>query len=193
MTPGTAILDLGPAAQTVTALAAGARDDQLADPTPCTGTTVGALLEHLLGLTLAFRWGAEKAPPVPAPSGLGMDWRRRLDDQLDALVAAWRDPAAYEGHTTVGGVRLPASDMAVAALDELVLHGWDLAQATGQPFVCDPADAQVVLGFVRAVADAGPAAREGLFGPVIDVPADAPVLDRALGLAGRDPLWEPPG
>jgi len=32
---------------------------------------------------------------------------------------------------------------------------------------------------------------EGLFGPVVDVPADAPSFDRALGFAGRDLRWTP--
>ncbi len=64
-----------------------------------------------------------------------------------------------------------------------------LARATGQPFDCDPVHVEAVLGFTTAIAGAGPEAREGLFGVPVGVPANAPALDRALGLAGRDPAW----
>jgi uncharacterized protein (TIGR03086 family) len=75
---------------------------------------------------------------------------------------------------------------------ELVLHGWDLARATGQPFTCDPASTAAVLAFTSASAQPEQAAgREGPFGPVVDVPEDAPAFDRALGFAGRDPAWTP--
>lgn len=76
-------------------------------------------------------------------------------------------------------------------LDELVMHGWDLAVAIGEPLTCQPVDAEAVYGFTRAVADAGPEARQALFGPPVDVAVDAPLFDRALGLAGRNPNWKP--
>ena len=41
---------------------------------------------------------------------------------------------------------------------------------------------------VTAAAEEGDRG-EGIFGPVIPVPADAPLLDLALGLSGRDPRW----
>jgi uncharacterized protein (TIGR03086 family) len=92
--------------------------------------------------------------------------------------------------TEAGGLALPAELTGVIALDELVLHGWDLARGTGQDFCCDPASAEAVLGFTARSAEPEQAAsRQGLFGPVVPVAEDAPTFDRALGFAGRDPGW----
>ena len=77
------------------------------------------------------------------------------------------------------------------ALIEVVLHGWDLARATGQHHEPDPADVATILGFLEVSASAE--GTPGLFGPVVPVPDDAPAFDRALGLSGRDPGWRPPG
>jgi uncharacterized protein (TIGR03086 family) len=84
---------------------------------------------------------------------------------------------------------MPAAGIAVVSLDELVLHGWDLARATGQAYDADLASVQACLGFVEAAAR--PEGVPGLFGPPIPVPQDAPVLDRLVGLSGRDPAWTP--
>ena len=60
-----------------------------------------------------------------------------------------------------------------------MLHGWDLARATGQSFVCTPANTAAVLGFTEQFAEPGRgAARDGLFGPAVVVPDDAPAFDR---------------
>jgi uncharacterized protein (TIGR03086 family) len=196
----TTILDLGPAADQVKTLVAEVTDDQLSAPTPCVGTPVAAMLDHFVGLTAAFRDAALKSippggspPPAASAAHLDPDWRRLLPQQLDDLVAAWKQPAAWEGMAEAGGVTMPASVMGKVAVDELVLHGWDLARGTGQPFACDPASTQVVFEFTSAMSQPSEAAgREGLFGPVVAVPADAPLLDRALGFSGRDPAWGPP-
>ncbi|PZG14318.1 TIGR03086 family metal-binding protein [Nonomuraea aridisoli] len=194
------VIDLESAAREVVRLLDGVADDQLDDPTPCADTSVAALLDHLMGLSLAFTWAARKTPPPgdgPRPGTesaeqLDPQWRTLLPQRLDELVKAWRDPLAWEGTTEAGGVTMPAEQMAVVALDELVLHGWDLARATGQPFTCTPADTAAVLAFTTASAQPEQAAgREGLFGPVVEVPEDAPAFDRALGFAGRDPAWTP--
>jgi len=115
-----------------------------------------------------------------------------LPGQLDALAHAWSEPSAWQGLTEVGGNTLPGEVTGLVALDEVVLHGWDLARATGQDFRCDPASAEAVLGFTERTAKPDQAAsRTGLFGPAVPVAEDAATFDRALGFAGRDPAWTP--
>ena len=189
-------IDLGPAAAEVARVVAGVRDDQLTDPTPCTGTSVAALLDHFVGLTLGMRLAAEKTPTQGAPKAdantLPADWRTRMPEQLDALVAAWRKPEAWEGVTEAGGVQMPAGAIGLVALNEVLVHGWDVAVATGQPYRPDEASAHACLQFAHEFAAASPEGRNSIYGPVVPVPGDAPVFDRLLGLTGRDPSWAPP-
>lgn len=190
--------DLGPAADRLVALLDGVKDDHLDDPTPCAGTPVAALLDHLVMLTGAFTDTARKSPgrsgPPPRPTAENLDpaWRTTLPRLLDELVAAWREPAAWDGMADAGGITLPAEVMATVVLDELVLHGWDLARATRQPSDPDQASVEVVHGFTSAMsAPEHLESRAGLFGPVVEVSSDAPLFVRALGLSGRDPAWSP--
>ena len=76
----------------------------------------------------------------------------------------------------------------MVALNEVVLHGWDLAQGTGQEFTVRDEDVATCFAFVEPTTLPGNEdSRGGLFGPVVPVPIDAPALDRLLGAAGRRP------
>ena len=189
-----AVPDLEPAARRVVALLDGVPDSALDAPTPCADTPVAGLLHHFLGLAEGLRASAAKesgGPPASTSAEhLDPDWRTVLPERLDALVAAWRHPAAAEGITSAGGIEMPAAEVAVVTLDELVMHGWDLARATGQPYEPDPAEVGAILPFVESFGSAD--GTPGLFGPAVPVPDDAPPFDRALGLSGRDPGWRPP-
>ena len=186
--------DLGGAARRLAALLDGVPDAALDDPTPCPDLPVAGLLDHLLGLAEAFRAAAAKEPDRGAPqasaANLDPQWRTALPRRLDALVDAWRDPAGAEGTARAGGVDLPAAEMAVVALDELVLHGWDLARSTGQRYDPDPGDVAALMPFLESFGSAE--GTPGLFGPAVPVPDDAPPFARALGLSGRDPAWRAP-
>ncbi|MEU1515370.1 TIGR03086 family metal-binding protein [Streptomyces sp. NPDC005811] len=188
------LLDLGPQTRIVARLAAAVRDEQLTDGTPCPAYPVGTLLGHLTGLAAAFRDAARKdlgattdTPPTDSEPRLAPGWRTELPRVLGELAEAWRDPAAWTGMTRAGGVDLPGAVAGAVAADELVIHGWDLARATGQEYTPDPAALEAAHAFLRAAAAEDPSRGGGIFGPVVPVPEDAPLLDRAVGLSGRDP------
>ncbi|MEU2116024.1 TIGR03086 family metal-binding protein [Streptomyces sp. NPDC016459] len=188
-------IDLGAAAERVARLAEGIGDERLGDPTPCPEYAVREVLAHVVGLGVAFRDAARKqfGPTTRTPPGssrpvLADDWRTALPKVLDELAAAWREPGAWEGDTQAGGIDLPAAVMGRIALDELLIHGWDLARATGQAYEVSEEELRVSEALLTPADDSSD---EAFFGPVVAVPDDAPLLDRVIGLSGRRPDWRP--
>lgn len=191
------MVDLAPAARQMTVLLGGIGDDQLTAPTPCESTTLGDLVDHVNGLSQAFTAAATKdlgpvtsAAPAPDAARLDADWRAQIPAQLDALVAAWAEPSAWQGMTQAGGVSLPAEVAGRVVLNELVLHGWDIARASGQPFDCGAALLRECLESLAAMFPPDQLdRRKGIFGPPVEVPVNAPLIDQVVGLSGRDPAW----
>jgi uncharacterized protein (TIGR03086 family) len=109
--------------------------------------------------------------------------------QIDKAVDAWSTPEAWAGDRSVMGAAMPAADIAAMLIMEMVLHGWDVAKATGQDYRCDDAVARNVLETVQAQGDMF-RQYQG-FAAVVPVPDDATAFDRALALSGRDPGWKP--
>ncbi|MDI3330577.1 MAG: TIGR03086 family metal-binding protein [Micrococcus sp.] len=192
------MIDLSESTRRVAAVVRGVTDDQLGSPTPCGAMPVGLLLAHLHGLSIAFRDAARKidgpttrTPPDPGRLELSEQWRELIPARLGELAAAWNETGAWTGTTAAGGVSLSAEEAGLVALDEVVLHGWDLAVATGQDYDVEPDALLAVEAFCASIPDE-PDARNGLFGPRVAVGEDASRFDHVLGLAGRDPRWRPP-
>lgn len=190
------MIDLEPATRAVTLLIAAIRDEQLDDPTPCPGTTLGAMLDHVEGFATGFAIAARKQvppggsrPPVIDATRLTPVWRTRIPERLAELAAAWRDETAWSGMTQAGGVDLPGEVAGLFALDEVVVHGWDVAVTTGQQLALDDELLGPLRDFLTASVAQNPNGSPGLFGPPVAVPDDAPLLHRVLGLTGRDPNW----
>ncbi len=193
------IVDLGPAAQRLADLIALVEDDELGRPTPCPAYSLGDLIDHAGGLALAFTAAANKERGTygdQGPSGdasrLGDDWRKRIPRDLTTLVEAWREPDAWTGMTRIAGMDAPAEMVGLTVADELVVHGWDVARATGQPYRCEPELLDAARSFlVQFASPDAPAGPNVPFGPSRQLPDDAPLLDRVVALAGRDPGWSP--
>lgn len=167
-------------------------DDELAAPTPCEDYAVRDLLNHLMYWAPYLIAAARKEQAAPQAGERDVDlvkgeWRLALKAGVTELAEALREPSAWEGVTTFGSVDLPAERIGSMALTEFVVHGWDLAVATGVEFRCEPATAKAVEG---ALAELAPQGRGyGVFGAEIAVPETAVPLARVLGLSGRDPDW----
>jgi uncharacterized protein (TIGR03086 family) len=194
------IVDLGLAARRLSDLLERTDDDRLGAPTPCGESTVGDVLDHVGGLAQAFAAAATKdlgpmtsTPPAPDRARLRAGWRVDIPNHVAALAQAWIDPAAWEGMTQVGGVSLPGGVAGQIALNEIVLHAWDLARAIGQPYQQDPASLEACLASLSAMYPPEDLERrKGIFGPPVDVPEDAPLVDRVVAFSGRDPGWTAP-
>ncbi len=166
----------------------GVKPDQLDDRTPCRDWDVRTLTNHLLQVVTAVDL-AGRGEPVPNEL-----WERQLptddaaarfEDAARSAATAW-DPLPETVH--MGESDLPAP-FAVAMLGtDLVIHGWDLARATGQDYRVDDDLAEQAYRFVAGTAEQGRGM--GIFGEPVPVDGGAP-LDRALGLSGRDPGWSP--
>jgi uncharacterized protein (TIGR03086 family) len=166
------------------------RTDQFSDSTPCTEWDVRTLLNHLI---LWTSYSAERRAHGESVSEELMakdfaaepDFAATYRAQLDRALAAWADPATWERDLNVMGSATPAADVAALLIAEMVLHGWDLAVATGQSYTVGDKAATAALAAVEANAELF-RQYKGFADPV-PVPAGAPVLDRVLALSGRDP------
>ncbi len=160
--------------QTTDVLAA-IRPDQLGDSTPCGDWDVARLVAHVVATPRNFLvmcsggqpdWSAE--PPLPD------DWTAEFRSGADDLLRWWRE-SGDSGSA-------PPVEM---QLGELAIHTWDLVRATGQSRELDPQVAQRGLAFMSAALT--PDNRGEAFDPAVALPDDAPVYDRLVAFAGRDP------
>jgi uncharacterized protein (TIGR03086 family) len=167
---------------------------QFGGPTPCTEWDVRALLNHLIiwtSYSLEARAHGESVGQdvidrdFADEPGFAAGYRA----QLDRALAAWADRAVWQRSLSVMGADTPAADVAALNIAEMVLHGWDLAAATGQAYTVSEPAAAAAMQAVEAKAELFRQFK-GFADPVA-VPPTAPALDRLLALSGRDPGWTP--
>lgn len=160
-------------------------DDQWNLPTPCTEWSVRDLVGHLVagndGFASALRG---QAAPVSAhassPGELLSAYRRSARVLLDAFG----EPGALEREVTVPFGTVPGSVALHLRMTELLVHGWDLARATGLNVAFPDDLAEQELAFTRAaLADVPPGRRQ--FAPPEPVADDAPAIDRLAACLGR--------
>ncbi len=169
---------------------AGAQDHLDAD-TPCEEWTVRRLLDHLLAgqqLFAAATSGAEVAPPTgPPPELVGDDPVAQYEEARKATAYAYAQPGVLEGMLKSNTGDVPAMQILGIAFCDQLIHGWDLAKATGQDATI-PADLaevayQLLDGRIPDEAR-GPGKN---FNSAVAIADDAPVQDKLIAYCGRHP------
>ena len=163
-------------------------------PTPCTEWDVRGLLNHVVGtLWLAEGLFADQMPRYPmAPGGLPPADLVGEDPSAAYAEAAAAALAAASAGDTLTRVHLtPLGEMPGPALAgfttlDVLVHGWDLAMAAGQPADLDGRLAAHTLAFAEQALATGES-RAGRIGPALPVAGDAPVTQRLVAFLGRQP------
>jgi uncharacterized protein (TIGR03086 family) len=158
--------------------------DRWDDPSPCAGWTARDVLRHIV----------ESQQRVATNAGDTLSLARSVDDDP---VAAWSEARAqmeallddadragreYDG---LGGKTTIAKTVDTFIGFDLVIHGWDIARATGIDETIPPIDIAEASEFASSLGDN--LHTEGVCGPEVPVPDDASDQDKLLGLLGRRP------
>ena len=166
------------------------RPSDLDRPTPCTEFDVRTLRGHLLTVVrrVAIVLDGGRFDAVPHVTVVPDDeYARQWSTGRDALLALL--PTVDLGRmVTAPFGTVPAGAAMGSYIGEFLVHSWDLAAVTGRADLLDEELAAAVLGVARQRIPAE--GREHLpFGPVVDVPDDAPTSDRLAAWMGHDPAW----
>ncbi|MFD6341332.1 TIGR03086 family metal-binding protein [Streptomyces sp. NPDC060131] len=181
--PGTGLVDafasvLAEVERLVTAVG----PDRFGDPTPCADWDVRALLDHLVWENLIWAGLAEGSPPTDhGADHLGADPLAAFRAAASATMTAFRRPGMLERRYGPA----PGRRLVEQLLIEMLVHGWDLAMATGQRPGFAEETVEAVLPSVREIYGALPRTPGGSFAPEAPVPDGSSATDRLAAFLGR--------
>jgi uncharacterized protein (TIGR03086 family) len=164
------------------------RPDQWHDPTPCSEWDVKQVANHIIGENL---WAAELF------AGKTIE---QVGDRLDGDQAGADPAAAYRRSVEVASAAVSApgamqatchlsfgdytgADYAAQLFMDTLIHGWDVARATGQDTRLDADLVEACLPIARELT--GQFRGAGVFGEELPVGQDADAQTRLLALVGR--------
>lgn len=165
--------------------------DKYDSRTPCPEYSVRELCNHVVSVlrrvAVLGTGGDFFSVPHFATDVADGKWSAAAQAAATDLRASWSDPAVLGRQIGLPWGPVPGAAAAVIYTNELALHAWDIATATGQRVEWDPA---MLAGPLAAMKNAVPAQPRGgpvPFGPVVEVPDDARPIDRLVGWYGRTP------
>jgi uncharacterized protein (TIGR03086 family) len=159
---------------------AGVKKDEFAAATPCEEWNVGSVIGHMIEVQTIFQGAARGeggAPPQGKPQAFaGKDPAAEYEQATQATLDAFREPGALEkaGQT-----------LGIGFVDQLI-HGWDVAKATGQDVKMPDDLAEAAWNMVAGRMD-DVSQRGDFFKAPVPVPDDAPAQDKLIAYSGRKP------
>ncbi|ACV77235.1 TIGR03086 family metal-binding protein [Nakamurella multipartita] len=190
---GVVVDELRQACAGMQTLVDGVRPAQWGAPTPCSEWDARALLNHVVFGNRSF---TSILHGDPAPPQEQIRTMRDRDYLGDDPAAAWRDSAdgllaAFTGPEVLGREfrsplgPLPGAGLARLRITETLVHGWDLARATGQSAPFPQEIVEATLSFTRRQLSDGSVRSALPFAAEQPAAADAPPLDQLAALLGR--------
>jgi uncharacterized protein (TIGR03086 family) len=165
-------------------IVAGIKPDQLNAPTPCEDYDVSGMLNHLIG---GNYW---VAPLVEGKTidevGDALNRNFTADEypaSAESADSAFSSPGAMQKPVAVSYGPVPAEVYAGHRFIDVLVHGWDLAKATGQDTGLDPELIDACFEVVKPQMDL--LKGSGMFGTRVDVPAEADSQTKLLAMLGR--------
>ncbi|NQW17718.1 MAG: TIGR03086 family protein [Chloroflexi bacterium] len=180
------------AAPALKSVAAGVDSSQLSGPTPCSDFSVKELSNHIAGFWGMTAMSARKQlieGGNPGADIVGDSPASVIQGMVDGGVAAWQESGATEGKTQFGPGEYDAAFAAQITLFEEVVHGWDLAAATGQTLHVPSEVGDAVLEISNMLCANAERGEGKTFGLEVKVADTASSFEKALGVTGRDPNW----
>jgi len=166
----------------------GTTEEQLGLPTPCGDWTVRDLINHTVGALVMFRTAADNGEADLAAmstdhvaGGIADAFERAGKEAVNALRAK-----GVDGTIALPFAELPCEFAYQLISDDVLVHGWDLATATGQKVAWDQDLAAETLAFAQAgLSD--PAIRGAEFAAPVATSDGADAMTRLVAFLGRTP------
>ncbi len=168
----------------------GVHESHLAAQTPCADWDASRLMNHMVGGIWMFvrALGGEKMDSVTeAPDLIGNDPAGAFEAAKAAAAQAWNEDDALDRTVVITAGEMPAAVALRVALMEAVVHGWDLAKATGQEHGINPMVGAAMLDGLRKAITSEQRGPGKFFEAEVKVSEEAPIEEQLVAFLGRQP------
>ncbi|MFJ1764428.1 TIGR03086 family metal-binding protein [Amycolatopsis sp. NPDC088138] len=181
------------AAAMVTALVTAVRDDQWTRPTACADWDVRGVVNHLAHGNAKVAFWAGAGPAAPDGDYLGPDPSPAFAASVVSARSVLAEPGLFSRTVTTPLGDVPGEFLVHMRVNEYLAHGWDIADATGQPTDLLPDLAESALAQWRTRFGDRPRPPGGPFGAEVPAPpeAAATAADRLAAVLGRKAVGAP--